>query len=134
LREVNFKEETRNQNCVLGPPTPITGVMGSVISSGTGGPRRVRLPETVTQNLLTHRVEPHYPDDALKSQVQGTVVLKEIISENGDVETATFFSGDSTFTDAAIEAVKQWKYKPYLLDGNPIQVETKVTLSFTLPQ
>ena len=132
LSEITFSEDVPRHDCVLGPPTAIVGIMGSVVST-PGGQRRARLPESVTQNLVIHRVEPSYPDDARKTRVQGMVVLKTIISEKGDVEKTTFSSGDSAFENAAIEAVKQWKYKPYLVDGSPIEVETTVTIKFTAP-
>jgi TonB family protein len=96
-------------------------------------PSGVRLSENVAQGLLIKKVAPVYPPLARQARIQSTVVLKVRISKTGDVESVQLFSGHPMLAPSAIEAVKQWKYKPYLLDGEPVEVETNVTVNFTLP-
>jgi protein TonB len=68
----------------------------------------------------------------MTARIQGRVVLKVVISKTGDVVSLALVSGDPLLAPAAIDAVKQWKYKPYLLNGNPVEVDTQVTVNFTL--
>jgi protein TonB len=77
-------------------------------------------------------MQPHYPEDARQARIQGMVVLTARIDANGDVEDLTLVSGHPLLAPAALEAVKHWKYKPYLLNGQPVMVETQVTVAFQL--
>jgi protein TonB len=86
----------------------------------------------VSQALLIRKVEPEYPQEAREKRIEGTVVLQVQISEAGDVKEARLISGHPLLAPAAIEAVKQWKYKPYLLNGEPVEVDTQVQVNFTL--
>jgi TonB family protein len=95
-------------------------------------PLHVRVSQGVSTGLLVTKVQPRYPDDAKQARIQGWVVLKAEIDKNGDVEDVSLVSGHPTLAPAAIEAVKQWKYKPYLLNGQPVAVETQVTVAFQL--
>ena len=95
-------------------------------------PKRARVSSGVMQALLIKKVEPKYPEEAHKKHVEGTIVLKAIISPEGDVQDLTVISGDPLLVPAALEAAKQWKYKPYLLNGQPIEVETKIMVVFQL--
>jgi protein TonB len=95
-------------------------------------PTRVRVSQGVTAKSIIKKVPPEYPKEARKKHVQGTVVLHGVISHEGDVMEISVVSGDPMLTQAAIEAVKQWKYKPYLLNGHPVEVETQFQLNFTL--
>jgi protein TonB len=95
-------------------------------------PERVRISAGVAQGLLMKKVNPQYPKDAWKQRIQGVVVLDVKISKAGDVEDVKLFSGHPALAQAAMDAVKQWKYKPYLLDGIPVEVETQVQVIFTL--
>jgi periplasmic protein TonB len=95
-------------------------------------PVRVRVSQGVSNGLLISKVQPIYPEDARKAGIQGRVILKAEIDKDGNVEDLATISGDSALAPAAIEAVKQWKYKPYLLKGEPIGVETEVIVNFTL--
>lgn len=74
-----------------------------------------------------HYVKPVYPGDPQK---QGDVTLSFWVGTDGAVEKVTALDGDPMLAQAAVEAVKQWKYKPYLLDGEPIEVETRAVVSF----
>jgi TonB family protein len=95
-------------------------------------PQRVRVSEGVAQGLLLNKVDPVYPPLAKQARIQGTVILQVVISKSGDIENVQLFSGHPLLAPAAIDAVKQWKYKPYLLNGEPIEVETRVKVNFTL--
>jgi TonB family protein len=93
---------------------------------------RVRVADNVIAGHLMKRVSPVYPPLARQARIQGTVILKVQISNSGDVEKLQLISGHPMLAPAAIEAVKQWKYKPYLLNGEPVAVETNVTVNFAL--
>jgi periplasmic protein TonB len=82
-------------------------------------------------NLL-HRVQPIYPPLARQARVQGTVELRAIISKTGTIENLVVVSGHQMLSTAAIEAVKQWRYRPYLLNNEPVEVETEITVNFVL--
>ena len=77
-------------------------------------------------------VEPIYPPDAKAAGIQGSVVLDAIIGKDGMISSLKLVSGPPELTQAAWEAVKQWTYKPYLLNGDPIAVETTITVTFAL--
>jgi protein TonB len=95
-------------------------------------PKRVRVSSGVAGSFLVKKVQPEYPEKARRDHIQGTVTLHEIISKTGDVTELQPISGDPVLTEAAISAVKQWKYRPYLLQGEPIEVDTQVQVNFTL--
>ena len=82
--------------------------------------------------LVLKKIPPEYPEAAKKAHIQGHVVLRAIISKDGDVENLQIVSGHPQLAPAAIEAVKQWKYRPYLQQGNPVEVETEIDVNFTL--
>jgi periplasmic protein TonB len=92
----------------------------------------VRISQGVTKGLLIHRVEPVYPTLAKSARVQGEVVLSAIISTSGEIENLQSVSGHPMLGPAALTAVKQWRYKPYLLNGQPVEVETTITVIFSL--
>jgi bla regulator protein blaR1 len=92
----------------------------------------VHVPGEVMSGLLVKKVPPDYPKTARQAQIQGTVVLDATISKNGDVENLQIISGHPMLAPPVIEAVKQWKYEPYLLNGEPVEVETQLQVSFTL--
>jgi bla regulator protein blaR1 len=82
--------------------------------------------------LLVKKVQPSYPEAARKGHIQGAVILRAAISKDGDVENLQVVSGPPELTPSAIEAVKQWKYRPYMKDGHAVEVETDITVNFTL--
>jgi protein TonB len=88
----------------------------------------------VSRGLLLKKVQPTYPRNALAMRVEGAVELTATISKEGDITHIKIVSGDSQLTRAAAEAVKQWKYKPYLLNGEPVEIQTQVTINFKLPK
>jgi len=95
-------------------------------------PKSVRVSKDVMQGLIRKKVNPVYPDAARKEHIEGTVVLNATINKHGDIENLQIVSGHPMLAPAAIEAVKQWKYKPYLLNGEPVEVITQVQVNFTL--
>ena len=120
------------------PGGQMGGVIGGIISSTpvavpkVATPQRVRVSQGVSQGLLVRKVNPTYPPLARQARIQGTVVLQAEISKSGDIQNLRLISGHPMLAPAAIEAVKQWKYKPYLLNGEPVEVETQVQVNFTL--
>jgi protein TonB len=88
----------------------------------------------VVEGLLIRKTIPVYPPIAKASRTQGTVVLQANISRNGTIENLRVVSGSPMLQQAAIDAVKTWLYRPYLLSGEPVEVETTVNVVFTLQQ
>ena len=95
-------------------------------------PVSVRLSPGVTQGLLIHRVEPQYPALARTARIQGEVVLFANIGRDGRIENLHIVSGHPLLAQSAVDAVKQWRYRPYMLGRDPVEVETQVTVRFTL--
>jgi len=96
-------------------------------------PEMLRVSQGVTQGLLLKRVQPVYPHAALQMRIGGSVQLQAVISKTGAISSVKLTSGDPILAKAAIEAVKQWKYKPYLLDGDAVEIQTQITVNFKLP-
>jgi protein TonB len=86
------------------------------------------------QGNLTRKVEPKYPPLAMSARIQGPVVLAAVISKAGTIENLKLVSGHPLLVPAAIDAVRQWLYRPYVLNGEVIEVETQITVNFTLSQ
>ncbi len=120
------------------PGGSMGGVIGSVLSSTPvavpkiATPQRVRVSLGVSQGLLIRKVPPSYPPLARQARIQGVVILQAQISKEGNIQNLQLISGHPMLAPAAIEAVKQWKYKPYLLNGEPVEVDTQVQVNFTL--
>lgn len=120
------------------PGGQMGGVIGGIISSTpvavpkVAAPQRVRVSQGVSAGLLVHKVNPNYPPLAKQARIQGQVVLHALIGKDGSIQNLTLISGHPMLAPAAIEAVKQWKYKPYLLNGEPVDVDTEVLVNFTL--
>jgi protein TonB len=116
----------------------IGGVIGGVIGSvpvavpKMAAPQRVRVSQGVSQGLLTRKVMPQYPPVAREARIQGQVVLQAVIGKDGSVQNLRVVSGHPLLNSAAVDAVKQWHYKPYMLNGEPTEVETTITVNFTL--
>jgi len=88
----------------------------------------------VSQGLLVKKAQPVYPASALRMHVEGTVELLATVSKTGDISAVKILNGDPSLARAAVDAVKQWKYKPYLLNGEPVEIQTQVTMNFKLPK
>jgi protein TonB len=135
---------------------PQIGVAGPAISGmGTGDPSGVRhlfesgsrpilpaarLAPTVAPVRISHmsegnliyKVQPAYPALARTARIQGAVVLQAVISKQGAIENLKVLTGQPMLVPAAIEAVRQWRYRPYILNNEPVEVETQITVNFSL--
>jgi protein TonB len=122
------------------PGGQLNGVIGGIISSTASAPlvapvpKRVRVSQGVIRGQCIHRVEPVYPKIGLGARIQGNVQLKAIISKTGEVTELEVLGGHPILVPAALEAVKQWRYRPYLLNGEPVEVETNITVTFSIAQ
>ena len=105
-----------NVRPVLRPPEPSRPPRRSVVMEGN----------------LIHRIEPQYPIVAKQLRIQGAVVVKAIIGREGTIELAQVVSGHGLLAPAALAAIRQWKYRPYFLNGDPVEVETQITVNFVL--
>jgi protein TonB len=84
------------------------------------------------EGMLLRRVQPVYPRIAIATHTQGSVVLSALINTRGEIEGLQVVSGPGLLVQSALEAVKQWRYRPYILNGTPIEVQTQVTVNFSL--
>jgi protein TonB len=112
------------------PPPDIGGAAGS---APTPILQTLNVSQGVSQGLLIKKVQPAYPRNALTMRVEGSVELVATISKTGDITHVKVVSGDGQLAKAAADAVKQWKYKPYLLNGEPVEIQTQITINFKLP-
>jgi protein TonB len=96
-------------------------------------PQKVRISQGVSQGLLIKSVDPVYPPLARQMRLQGSVELLANIGKDGSITSVKALNGDSVLSHAAIDAVKQWKYKPYYLDDQPVEIQTQITVNFKLP-
>ena len=92
----------------------------------------VRVSGTVVEGLLVYKAIPRYPPIAVAARTEGTVILAATISKAGTVENLRVVSGPAMLQQAGLDTVKTWRYRPYLLNGQPVEVETTVNVIFTL--
>jgi TonB family protein len=118
-----FSQEGQNE-----APTP----QSPVPNSSTPKPKRIRVGGAVASANLIHRVAPVYPKEAKKKHITGAVLLHATIGKDGTIENLEYVSGPPELTPSAMEAVKQWRYKPTLLRGEPIEVDTTISVVYTL--
>ncbi len=127
------------------PGGQIGGVIGGIISSTSSVAavpklaskivvpvQRVRVSQGIVKGLLIRQIEPTYPTVAREARIHGQVVLTAIIDKDGNIENLQLVSGHPMLAPSAIDAVKQWRYRPYLLNGQPVEVETTITVNFEL--
>jgi protein TonB len=93
-----------------------------------------RAESDVAASRLIHRVEPQYPEEARTQHIQGSVTLDVQIGGEGAVHNIAVVDGNAMLAEAAIQEVRQWRYQPYSVDGRPVEMQTRVTIRFTLPQ
>jgi len=105
---------------------------GSFRLMPNGAPQRLRVSQGVAEGRLVHKVSPVYPESARLAGIQGTVVLQAVIGKDGLVHNVQVQSGPPTLVNSALAAVRQWRYQPYLLDGQAVEVETTINVKFTL--
>ncbi len=125
----------------------VGGVLGSIISSAPTAappppppppvkkkapPKRIRVGGNVAKARLTRQVRPQYPPLARQARIQGTVKLSAVISKDGTIQKLEVMSGHPLLVPAALSAVKQWRYRPTLLNGEAVEVLTNIDVNFTL--
>jgi len=93
----------------------------------------LKVSQGVTQGLLTRRVQPVYPPQALQMHIQGAVQMLATINKEGKITSVKVLSGDPILSRAATDAVSQWRYKPYFLNGEPVEIHTQIVVNFRLP-
>src|SRR5215472_10469075 len=116
-------------------------VLGGLIGSGPAGPppppkpagpSRIRVGGNVEAASLINKVTPVYPPIAKTAHVSGTVVLHAIISKDGTIQELQYVSGPPLLMKSAMDAVKEWRYRPTMLNGDPVEVDTTIDVVFTL--
>ena len=138
------KTEAEGQEPVVAPAATsiATGTNGSelsaLVNTNAINARRapqetLRISQGVSQGLIVKRVQPVYPEQARQMRVEGKVELQANISKSGSITGVKQLSGDPLLGRAATDAVRQWKYKPYFLNGEPIEIQTQITVIFKLP-
>jgi TonB family protein len=135
-----IKEDAAPANCsVMGMAgTAPGGVMGGIATAPSLvvaapnplGP--VRIPSGMVAGMIISRTDPIYPPVAKAAHVQGAVVLHAILSKVGSIENLQVISGPPMLRGSAMDAVKDWKYRPYIINGAPVEVDTTITVNFTI--
>jgi TonB family protein len=95
-------------------------------------PLRLRVGGNVQQAKLVHSPQPVYPQEAKDQHIQGTVLLHVIVAMDGSLAEVQPVSGDTMLIKAAVDAIQQWRYQPTLLNGDPVEVDTTISVVFTL--
>jgi periplasmic protein TonB len=108
-----------------------TGLAPVIPAAPVASEHLVRLSQ-MSEGDLIRKIVPTYPPLARSAHIQGTVVLKAMISKQGTIENLQLLSGHPMLAPAAIEAVRQWRYRPYVLNNEPVEVETQITVNFAL--
>jgi protein TonB len=105
---------------------------GPAVVRQTIGPKPPVRISAMMEGLLIHRVEPVYPALAKIAGIQGSVVIAAVIGKDGSVENLRVVNGHPLLVKSALDAVRQWRYQPYVLNGSPIEVDTQITVNFVL--
>ena len=113
------------------------GVLGGILSAANAAPprvapQRVKISQGVISGNLINKVTPVYPPIAKQAHITGDVILQAVISKQGTIEGLKVISGHPMLINNAVEAVKQWRYKPYILNGEPVEVDTTITVKFSM--
>jgi protein TonB len=122
----------RNGTGVAGSRSPVWDSIGNASTEILPPPPPPRRVSRMMEGNLIHRVQPEYPPLARQARIQGEVVLHAVISRDGTIENLQVVSGHPMLVQAAVSAVRQWRYRPYYLNGEPMEVETQVTVNFIL--
>jgi TonB family protein len=111
----------------------LAGIVSTNVAVPKPVPEDLKISEGVTQGLLIKKIAPTYPAAALKLRKQGAVELLATISKTGTITKLQVLRGESILAQAAVAAVRQWKYRPFLLNAEPVEIETQITIIFKLP-
>lgn len=93
-------------------------------------PKHLRVSSGVAETLIKHKVTPKYPREAREQGIQGDVLLQGTIDTNGNLVDLKVLRGDPILVKAAVDAVKKWRYRPYILNGEPVDVDTMIKIQF----
>jgi len=116
----------------VGLPVSISGSRVVLPTVAPNPPVRKFRTSSMLEGSLIRRVQPTYPPLARSARIQGPVILEAIISKAGTIDNLRVVSGHPMLVGAAIEAVSQWRYRPYILNGEAVEVETQITVNFVL--
>lgn len=106
---------------------------GLAVAQDSPTPKRhLRISSGVAEGLVEHKVNPKYPREAREQGIQGDVILAATIDTKGNIANLKVLKGDPILAAASMEAVKDWKYRPYLLNGEPVDVDTTIKIQFHL--
>jgi periplasmic protein TonB len=121
---------------VAAPSAAANDALSNVVSSSAPMPtlKVLRVSQGVSQGLLIKKVAPVYPAAALAMHKHGAVELLAKVGKDGSISSVQVLSGDPALAKSASDAVKQWKYHPYLLNGEPVEIETQITVNFNAPK
>ncbi len=146
IKEAEAPPPLSNSGGVIGgvpggiPGGQLGGVIGGIISSTSNAPslpkfeppKRIRVSQGVIAGRLIRKVEPLYPMLARQARIQGDVILNAVIAKDGTIQNLQVVSGHPMLIQPALEAVQQWRYRPYLVSGEPVEVEVRITVTFRL--
>jgi protein TonB len=110
----------------------LNNVHPSVVHPSLASSKPVIVSRGVSEGLLIRQVKPVYPPIAITAHVQGEVILQAVIGKDGAIQNLHVVSGHPMLIKAAVDAVQQWRYRPYMLNGEPVEVETQVRVTFTM--
>jgi TonB family protein len=134
----NYKEyepwAVLNETAALGEGITDMPAKPGPVPDSLAAIQRRRVSSGVIMGLLVDKIAPIYPESAKQNHIQGEVMLDAVISTSGDIIDLKPISGPRELLDAAIIAVRQWKYKPYRVSGQPVEVETSIRVRFVLPK
>ncbi|MGA8428502.1 MAG: TonB family protein [Candidatus Sulfotelmatobacter sp.] len=128
--------DTSAPNVIVSADNSATALPNLVNVSTASTPvlQTLTVSQGVSQGLIIRKVQPTYPGNALRLQLEGSVHLLATIGKSGNITKVKTLGGEPLLAQAATDAVKQWKYKPYLLNGEPVEIQTQVTINFKLPR
>ena len=112
--------------------TLLNNIHPSIAHPSVANSKPVIVSRGVSEGLLIHQVKPTYPHLAIITHTQGEVILQAVIGKDGSIQNLRVVSGHPMLIKAAVDAVQQWRYRPYLLNGEPVEVETQVRVTFTI--
>lgn len=131
-RETSVDGSAKASSKTVVNAAPPDATTGSAPDSSSNAPKRIRVGQAVTEGLLIHQVAPVYPREAKHNHIQGHVILAAVIGKDGRIANLRVVAGPPELVPAAVGAVQQWRYKPYLLGGEPVEVETTIDINYEL--
>jgi TonB family protein len=137
---------SKSESATLAPDAPkIEGTVVAAAPVATGSansqhsfpgavmpPQKLSISADVAERNLVNKIDPQYPQMARIAHIQGDVIISGIINREGNIAEAKALSGHPILVQSALDAVKQWKYKPFLLNGEPVEVKTTITVRFRM--